>query len=104
MNPEIKELSTRLHELHEQIMITDPWADGYGEVISIHDYLLRALREKAHKDFEEFKAYLTETAKEIEETWTSNSSMLSSWSEKLRPLFEKVETIVSGAVPLLALL
>ena len=35
MNPDIKELSDRLHALHEQIMMTDPWADGYGEVVSI---------------------------------------------------------------------
>ena len=104
MNPEIKELSKRLHELYEQIMEADPWDDGYGEVVAIHEYLIKVLRDKAQKDYEDFQKYLTEAAKDIEETWSSNSSQLSKWSNKLRPVFEKVESIISHAVPLLALL
>lgn len=104
MNPEIKELSKRLNELYEQIMEADPWDDGYGEVVAIHEYLMKVLRDKAQKDYEDFQKYLTEAAKDIEETWSSNRSQLSQWSSKLRPVFEKVEFIISHAVPLLALL
>jgi len=104
MNPEIKELSKRLHELYEQIMETDPWDDGYGEVVAIHEYLMKVLRDKAQKDYEDFQKYLTEAAKDIKETWSSNSTQLSQWSSKLRPVFEMVESIISHAVPLLALL
>ena len=104
MNQDILDLSNDLHQLHEQIMQADPWEDGYGEVVAIHEHLLKVLRDKAQKDFDEFKIYLTQAAKEIEETWSSNSSLLSKWSQKLRPVFEKVEKIISNAVPLLAML
>ena len=104
MNEDIKELSTRLHVLYEQIMEADPWDDGYGEVVAIHEYLLKVLRDKSQKDFSEFQKYLEQASKEIEETWSSNSSKLAQWSQKLRPVFEKVESIISNAVPLLALL
>ena len=104
MNPEIKELSKRLNELYEQIMEADPWDDGYGEVVAIHEYLIKVLRDKAQKDYGDFQRYLTEAAKDIEETWSSNRSQLSQWGSKLRPVFEKVESIISHAVPLLALL
>jgi hypothetical protein len=104
MDPEIKELSMRLHELYEQIMEANPWDDGYGEVVSIHEYLMKVLRDKAQKDYADFQKYLTEAAKDIEETWSSNRTQISKWSSKLRPVFETVETIISHAVPLLALL
>ncbi len=104
MNPEIKELSKRLHELYEQIMETDPWDDGYGEVVAIHEYLMRVLRDRAHEDYEDFQKYLTEAAKDIEETWSSNSTQLSRWISILRPVFETVESIIYPAVPLLKLL
>jgi|GEM_PF-6812247 len=104
MDPEIKNLSERLHKLFEQIMRTDPWEEGYGEVVAIHEYLMKVLRDRAQKDYEDFQKYLTEAAKDISETWSSNKSHLSRWSEKLRPVFETVETIISHAVPLLALL
>ncbi len=104
MNQEIKELSKRLHELYEQIMETDPWEDGYGEVVAIHDYLMKVLRDKAQKDFDEFKKYLTEASKEIEETWLTNKTQLSKWKNQLGPVLKAVESIISNAVPLLALL
>ncbi len=104
MNPEIQELSNRLHELYEQIMVANPWDDGYGEVVAIHEYLMKVLRDRAQKDYEDFEKYMTEAAKDIEETWSSNRTHLSQWSSKLRPVFETVETIISHAVPLLALL
>jgi len=104
MNPEIKELSERLHDLYEQIMETDPWEEGYGEVVAIHEYLMKVLRDKAQKNYKDFQKYLKEAAKDIEETWSSNKTHLSKWSNKLKPVFETVERIISHAVPLLALL
>ena len=104
MNSEIKSLSDSLHDLYEKIMVANPWDEGYGEVVAIHEYLMKALRDKAHKDFSEFKTYLEQAAKEIEETWSSSSSQLAQWADKLRPVFEKVESIISNSVPLLALL
>jgi hypothetical protein len=104
MNQDILDLSTRLHSLYEEIMKANPWDEGYGEVVAIHEYLMKALRDKAQKDFNEFKVYMEQAAKEIEETWKSSSSALGQWAEKLRPVFETVEKIVSNAVPLLALI
>lgn len=104
MNGEIKELSKRLHVLYEQLMEANPWDDGYGEVAVIHEYLLKVLRDHAQKDFSEFQKCLEQTSKDIEEMWSSNSSQLAQWRQKLRPVFEQVEAILSNAVPLLALL
>jgi len=104
MNQDISDLSTRLHELYEAIMSANPWEEGYGEVVAIHENLMKVLRDKAQKDFDEFKTYMEAAAKEIEETWKSSSSVLAQWSGKLKPVFEMVEKIISNAVPLLGLL
>lgn len=104
MNPEIESLSKNLHELHKQIMITVPWSEGYADIVAIHDYLLRTMRDHAHKDFQEFQSYLANAAEEIEKTWTSKSSLLSSWSSTLKPVLEGVERVIGAALPLIALL
>ncbi|TXT35602.1 MAG: hypothetical protein FD135_4810 [Comamonadaceae bacterium] len=104
MNPAITELADQLHTLYKKLMATDPWDSGYGEVSAIHEYLLRVLRDKAQVDFAEFTRYLESSAKDIEQTWSSSKSALKSWDQWLRPVFERVETIISHTVPLLALL
>jgi hypothetical protein len=104
MDPAIKELSDRMHELYLEIMKKDPWETGYGEVVAIHEYLSKVLRDKAQKSMDEFSGYLTTTAEEIKETWESNDSMLKQWSTQLKPVFEIVEKITKNAVPLVGLI
>lgn len=104
MNESVEVLADRLHVLYKQLMATDPWEPGYGEVAAIHEYLLKVVRDNAQKEMNEFKTYLEGAAKEVQATWTSSSSALSQWANKLRPVFEKVEEIIGTAVPLLGLL
>ena len=104
MNESVTDLADRLHELYKQIMATDPWQPGYGEVSAVHEYLLKVVRDNAQKDISEFKTYLESAAKKVQATLTSSSSPLSQWTDQLRPVFEKVEMIIGSAVPLLALL
>ena len=51
---------------------------GMARWSRFHDYLLRALRDKAQAGLDEFREYLTETARDIEATWSSNKSLLAS--------------------------
>jgi DNA repair exonuclease SbcCD ATPase subunit len=104
MKPEIKALSDELHELYEQIMQANPWDEGYGEVVAIHEYLMRVLRDKANEDYAEFQQHLTTAAQEIEKTWSTNKPQLQKWKKQLEPVFETVEKIITKVVPLLALL
>jgi hypothetical protein len=104
MTQDIEQLSDQLHVLYNKLMKANPWDDGYGEVVAIHEYLMKTLRDKAQKSFEEFTKYMTDAAKEIEETWKSSSSALGKWATELKPVFEIVEKIIGNAVPLLALL
>jgi hypothetical protein len=103
MDTVIEELSKALHELYEQIMKTDPWEDGYGEVVAIHESLSRVLRDKAQTSMADFQGYLRQAASDIEQEWTTNKSHLQGWTAFLKPVFEKVEVIIDHAVPLLAL-
>lgn len=104
MNKDIEQLSDQLHDLYKKLMTANPWDQGYGEVVAIHEYLIKVLRDKAQKSFDQFKVYLAESAKEIEETWTSSKSAFGPWSKELRPIFETIEKIISHSVPLIALL
>ncbi|WP_215396889.1 hypothetical protein [Rheinheimera oceanensis] len=104
MDAAIKELSDQMHKLFLEIMQKDPWEPGYGEVVAIHEFLSKVLRDKAQKGMDEFSSYLTTAAEEINETWQSNKSMLKNWSTQLKPVFEIVERITKNAVPLLRLI
>lgn len=104
MNPEITKLADQLHVLSKKLMETDPWEPGYGEVVAIHESLLKALRDKAQLDFAEFTQYLQSTSADIARTWTSAKPALKQWDQWLRPIFEEVEIVIKHAVPLLALL
>ena len=94
MDPKIKELSDKLHQLHEKIMETDPWENGYGEVIDIHEQLSKVLRDAAHKSMADFKTNLELTSKELEQRWTSNRSLLSGWGDTLGPVLDLVESFL----------
>jgi hypothetical protein len=95
VDPKIRELSGKLHQLHEKIMETDPWEDGYGEVVDIHEQLSKVLRDAAHKSMADFKKHLEKTGKEIEEQWASrDSSLFSGWGDYLGPVLKAVESFI----------
>ena len=104
MDPTIKELSDRMHDLYLEIMKKNPWDPGYGEVVAIHEYLSRVIRDKAQKSLADFTTNLTSAAAEINETWESSESTLKIWSKELEPVFKIIETITGNAVPLLKLI
>lgn len=104
MNQSITDLADQLRDLFKQLMATDPWEQGYGEVAAIHENLLRVIRDKAQTDIGEFSKYLESAAKEIEQTWSSSKNALAPWKAVLGPVFTQVEKIIGKAVPLLSLL
>jgi phage-related protein len=104
MNEPVVDLADRLHEFYKQLMATEPWQPGYAEAATIHEYLLKVVRDNAQKDIDGFKSNLKEAVKEVETSWTSSASALSQWADKLKPVLKKVEEIIGTAVPLLALL
>lgn len=104
MNKEIEELADRLHILHKQIMETNPWEDGYGEIVAIHKYLMNVLRDETQKSYSEFRNALDDTLKKIDEEFKGETSIFGKWLKVLKPVLEQAEVIVGHAVPLLKLI
>jgi len=69
-------------------------------VVDIHDQLSKALRDAAHKSMTDFKSHLESTSKELEQRWSSNSSLLSGWGDYLGPVLKVVESFIPPPINL----
>src|SRR5688572_5718498 len=104
IDPAIKELSSQLNVLFDQIMESEPADPGYGEVVAIHSHLASVVRDRAQLGMVQFKEYLATTERDLAETWSTNKGVLNRWSKYLTPVFNLVGKILGKASPLLALL